>query len=484
MVVIAVVTTALSPSFPWSSALLLFLTSSSSPVSATWNKFDIAKLTKINSLHNNGPVMRQNYSGFGSAIASIGDLDQDGVADLAVGAKGESIDPNDPYGNLHQGALYILFMLSTGKVKSYVRISHLSNGGPSLTKDDQFGAAVCAIGDVNGDNITDLAVGAPGHILGGVYVLFMRRDGTAMSNRLIRGAFQSVSVIHNETFASLLNGPPISYSDRFGQAVAAIGDFNHDGTPDIAVGAPDASTGVEKLWLVFLDPKAKAVNYTLIGMMGTKGGGPTIPAYAGFGVSIQPLRDKDGDGVIELAVGANLWRDTSESKPSSGAVFILFLNAQGTVKYYKYFGQLSQEYTPGLGLTMPLQEFDTCGSSLASVGDINMDNMRQWFPLELAENNPKKKKPRTSVEDLIMGCPMTVQDPGKMYLMFEYPCAGCPLNGYPRTYTEMPGFGNSPSMLGSLLRPRDQYGAAMAGYVDLDGNGIRDVGTYVACRRV
>ena len=297
---------------------------------AMWNEFDVANVYKINSLNGNGPVLTQNFSQFGSAIAFIGDLDNDGIADLAVGAKGESINPFDTTGNLHQGAIYILFMTKTGTVKKHTRISHLLNGGPPLVSKDQFGSSICAIGDLNGDNVTDLAVGAPGYILGAVYVLFMQRDGTASSYRLIRGKYSSqaspVAFRPNNTFSYLINGPPVSYSDSFGQAITSIGDFNHDGIPDIAVGAPDKSVGNEKVWLIFLDRLGTVLNYTgmihsicvqspihlftqslfilsfifcsslfytisiEIGELGTKGNGPPISAYAGFGVSLQALQ--------------------------------------------------------------------------------------------------------------------------------------------------------------------------------------------------
>ena len=94
------------------------------------------------------------------------------------------------------------------------------------------------------------------------------------------------------------------------------------------------------------------------------------------------LQDKDGDGVIELAVGANLYRDTPESKVNTGAIFILFLSAAGIVKYFTYFGQLHENKVAGGGKKgyklLPLTEYDSCGSSLTSIGDINVDSRRQW----------------------------------------------------------------------------------------------------------
>ena len=434
---------------------------------AYWNNFDLADVIKINSLNGGGPPITQNYSGFGCSVATIGDLDGDGISEIAVGAKGESVDPYDRTGRLHQGAVYVLFMTAKGTVKKYTRISHNENGGPPLTAMDSFGASVCNIGDVNGDSISDIAVGAPGYVLGAVYVLFMKTDGTASSYRLIRGKYKSLSVVDNTTFAYRLNGPPITYSDQFGRSLTSIGDFDGNGVPDIAVGAPDASVGVEKIYLLFLDRKATVIGFSTIGMLGEVGGGPVIDAYSGFGVSLQALRDRDGDGVIELAVGANLMRDTPESKPNSGVVFILYLNQTGYVKSYTYFGQLIVQKMPGHHL-LPLQEFDSCGASLTSIGDINLDDMRQWHPTEAAQFGPKNS-PRSGIEDLITGCTQTVEKTGKIFLMYMSPL------GYEKDYSEIPGIGNTMDRLGSRLSRRNQFGASMTGYDDLDKNGIRDL---------
>jgi hypothetical protein len=320
---------------------------------------------------------------------------------------------------------------------------------------------------VDGDNIPDIAVGAPGYILGAVYVLFMKVDGTASSYRLIRGKYKSLSVVDNTTFAYRLNGPQVTYSDQFGRSLASIGDFDGNGVPDIAVGAPDASVGIEKVHLLFLDRKATVIGFSTIGMLGKAGGGPVIDAFSGFGMSMQMLKDKDGDGVNELAVGASLMRDTPESRPNSGVVFILFLNKTGYVKSYTYFGQLVEQKMAGYH-PLPLQEFDSCGTSLTSIGDINLDDKRQWHPTQAAELGPRNS-PRQGVDDLVTGCTQTVEKTGIIFLLFLSPL------GYEQVYTELPGSGNSVEKLGSRLSRRNQFGASMVGYDDLDKNGIRDL---------
>eukprot|EP00966_Prymnesium_polylepis_P045390 1050931-Prymnesium_polylepis.1 len=95
-----------------------------------------------------------DYEYFGSSITSIGDLDGDGVADLAVGADGD----ND--GGSYRGAVWILFLNALGTVREYQKISDTQGGFTgTLSNFDRFGSSVASIGDIDGDSITEMAVG-------------------------------------------------------------------------------------------------------------------------------------------------------------------------------------------------------------------------------------------------------------------------------------------------------------------------------------
>ncbi|MEO2027804.1 MAG: integrin alpha [Fuerstiella sp.] len=113
---------------------------------------------------NGGPTLVSGDS-FGSSVASVGDLDGDGVADLVVGASG-----TDGY---LQGAVYLLLLNADGSAKSSTKIASDTGGGPTLGIGDVFGSSVTSLGDLNGDGVVDLAVGAPGD--DAVYVLFLNR---------------------------------------------------------------------------------------------------------------------------------------------------------------------------------------------------------------------------------------------------------------------------------------------------------------------
>ena len=110
---------------------------------------------------------------FGAASSWLGDLNGDGVGDLVVSAVGD-----DPGGASASGAFYVLFMNADGTVNRSRRIGHQQGGGPNLAEFDFFGRGIAAIGDLNDDGVTDLAVGAPGDDTGGdtrgaVYTIFL-----------------------------------------------------------------------------------------------------------------------------------------------------------------------------------------------------------------------------------------------------------------------------------------------------------------------
>ena len=81
-------------------------------------------------------------------------MDGDGVNDLAVSAW------SDDKGGTDRGAVPIMFMNTDGSVDSTVEINSSTTNGPTLSNNDYFGFSILSIGDLDGDGVDDLAVGA------------------------------------------------------------------------------------------------------------------------------------------------------------------------------------------------------------------------------------------------------------------------------------------------------------------------------------
>ena len=137
---------------------------------------------------------------FATSLAYLGDLDGDGVGDILVG------EPEDDDGGLRRGAVWVLFLDAGGTVKAFQKISSTSGGFAGALEDsDTFGRSVAAIGDLDGDGVTEVAVGAPGSTDGGsfrngsLWILFLNADGTVKDEQKISSTHGGFSEILDDT---------------------------------------------------------------------------------------------------------------------------------------------------------------------------------------------------------------------------------------------------------------------------------------------
>jgi hypothetical protein len=292
---------------------------------------------------------------FGSAVAGIRDLNGDGVFDLAVGA------PGGDEGGTDRGEVWIAFLDDRGRVRQQQRIADSDGGfGGDLDNNDRFGSAIADIGDVNGDGIRDLAVGAPNDDddsdnAGAVWILMMRTDGRVAS-------WQKIS-----RDSGGFNGD-LNAGDNFGAAIAGMGDLDNDGTPDVAIGAPgsdDGGTDRGEAWILFLDAGGRVRREQRIAG-GAGGFDGNLDNNDRFGSAIADIRDVNGDGIRDLAVGAPNDDDGSDN---AGAVWILMMRTDGRVDGWQ---KISKDAG---GFNGDLNAGDNFGAAIAGMGNLDNDGV-------------------------------------------------------------------------------------------------------------
>ncbi|WP_437790378.1 FG-GAP-like repeat-containing protein [Sorangium sp. So ce693] len=241
---------------------------------------------------------------FGSALAS-GDIDADGYADLVVGAPGGGPNFDEP------GNAYIY----RGGPEAFDTVADTMFSG--VQSGSKFGTSV-ASADFNGDGFSDIAVGAPGSQR--VYVYF----GSA-------GALDT-------TPDGLLIGEG---EGELGRAVGA-GDVNGDGFADLLVGDP----GKNMAFLYLGGPGGEFDTTADLELHGE------APADR-FGQTVSSSGDLDGDGFVEMVVGA----------PEAG------LNG----KAYVYRGGAGLDGEPDA--SMSGQRSGTRETKISRAGDFNRDGL-------------------------------------------------------------------------------------------------------------
>jgi len=302
------------------------------------------------------------YDRSGHSVSNAGDINGDGIADLIIGAY--FADPN----GLNSGSSYVVFGRSTGFSAS-MSLSALdgSNGFrlDGVAAGDYAGRSVSNAGDINGDGIGDLVIGAlfadpNGLNSGSSYVIFGRSTGFSASMSL--SALDGVSGFR-------LDGA--TAYDFSGRSVSAAGDINGDGIGDLVIGAygadPNGNASSGSSYVVFGHSTGFAASLQLSALDGGNGfrlDGVSVGETSGFSVS--GAGDINGDGFDDLIIGAHSANSNGLFSGSSYAVFGRSTGFSASMSLSTLVG--------GNGFRLDgAAAGDYSGMSVSGAGDINGD---------------------------------------------------------------------------------------------------------------
>ena len=253
----------------------------------------------------------------GISVSTAGDINGDGFADIVVGA-----DYADPNGE-RSGSTYVVFGGASGFASS-LSLSALDgeNGfridGVALY--DYSGASVSSAGDINGDGIADIVVGARfagsgGVYAGAAYVVFGHTSG-----------FGSVLALSSLDGTNGFRLEGVDNYDFAGFSVSSAGDINGDGFDDLIVGAIGTDTNGDlsgSAYLVFGRANGFGSAMSLGALGPTTGirldGGAT---YDRIGYAVSGAGDIDGDGFDDVILGAE--NVAGPGGAYSGSSFLIF----------------------------------------------------------------------------------------------------------------------------------------------------------------
>ena len=324
----------------------------------------------------NGYVFNGSGSGSdaGIAVSGAGDVNGDGIADLIIGAR-DANSAGQSYVVFGGAASLSALDAANGSTDGQITLVQLGTTATNgvngftinaVTGGDDAGRSVRS-GDVNGDGIDDLIIGAPyadpnaNSGAGEAYVLF---GGSTVGSG--DGIIDLASDLGG-TGGFVLNG--ITAGDNLGLSVNSAGDVNGDGIVDMIAGAHEANSGKGKSFVVFgatnVGSSGTIEASDLNGTNGFVVNG--IDSSEDSGYSVSGAGDFNGDGISDFIIGAP-YADPSGN--NEGRAYLIFgasnVGAGGTIEASALNG------TNGFVINGSVEKRHI-GGSVSSIGDFNGD---------------------------------------------------------------------------------------------------------------
>ena len=326
--------------------------------------FDLSTLDGSNGLILNGIDVLDRAGG---VVSSAGDINNDGISDVIIGARNA-----DPNGNFGAGETYVVFGDDSSLSGSLDLSSLNGNNGfviNGIDSDDFSGESISSAGDINNDGIDDLIIGAFGAVANGnsfageSYVVFGTNSGFNSSLNL-----SSLNGANGFT----ING--INEGDNSGSSVSGAGDVNNDGIDDIIIGARNADSNgnsdAGESYVVFGTNSGFASSFDLSSLNGTNGFAIAgIDAFDRSGSYVSGAGDINNDGIDDIVIGAI--QGDPNGNVNAGETYVIFGKSTG---FSSSFDPSSLDGTNGFTIN-GINPGDNSGFSVDQAGDVNNDGI-------------------------------------------------------------------------------------------------------------
>ena len=305
----------------------------------------------------------------GASVSITGDINNDGIDDLIIGAPESSSDLEKA------GRVFVVFgseSFGSDLDQGVLELSSLDGRNGiiinGLVQGEYLGVSVSDTGDINGDGIDDFVIGASAFNSdtqpGRSYVVF----GSTAFGSGDSPTLDLASLDGSNGF--IVNGP--GPERRFGESVSGIGDFNSDGLNDFIIGTQsifsDEQTSVGKSYVIYGSTGFDSGTFNLDALNGRNGfviEGADIGDLAGSSVS--SAGDVNGDGLADLIVGAP--GGDPDGEIGAGESYVIY---GSTTFDAPAFALSSIDGRNGFVIN-GIDAGDGAGGAVSSAGDVNGD---------------------------------------------------------------------------------------------------------------
>ena len=372
----------------------------------------------------------------GLSVSGTGDVNGDGIDDFLIGSYGADA------GGTNRGETYLVYGRGgTNPLSGSLDLAALGSTVAGATfkgiaNDDQAGRSVSGAGDVNGDGLADVLIGAwhgngAGDNRGETYLVYGKGGGSPLSGAV------NLADVGGTVAGATFNGA--ADSDQSGYSVSGAGDVNGDGLADLLI----AGFGMSQGYLVYGQPDNGALPLT--GSLELHNVGAEVAGVIFHGITgelaVSGAGDVNGDGIDDILIGSGRVNSNRGQnylvygQPDSSPLWssINLADVGDTVAGATFDGKMDNGFA---------------GLSVSGAGDVNGDGL----------------------DDLLIGA-MYANGHGETYLIYGQP-ESSPLSGS-LDLAHVGGTLEGATFTGALSG--DHAGSGVSGAGDVNGDGQDDI---------